>query len=94
MLRVKQGGIVYHFLSFWYDSISRAIGETQIISKIIKETKIFSDWPSAGVRILLPKTEETLNTKKKQKKNNNKKAKNKTKQKNTDSSHAFSLHTK
>ena len=33
MLRVKQGGIKYHFLSLWYDSIwdwtqvSRAIGE-------------------------------------------------------------------
>ena len=33
MLSVKQGGIKYHFLSFWYDStwdwtqVSRAIGE-------------------------------------------------------------------
>ena len=27
MLSVKQGGIKYHFSSFWYDSVSQAISE-------------------------------------------------------------------
>ena len=41
MLRVKQGGIKYHFFSFWYDTtwdwtpVSRAIGEQTVVKQMI-----------------------------------------------------------